>query len=865
MRNAAESRMGCHARRAGAGWLVFLWMICTSLVGCLGSVAGNQPPTAEDQDVATALDTAVVITLAASDLDAGDTLTYTIVTLPAGGTLRDPLGGDIAAVPHVLAGGGNSVRYTPNSGSSGEDTFDFRANDGSVDSNDATVSITIGTAPPADAIIDEDTTVESLEIADGTETQLRSGAKLTVTGDARIDGTLSSLDGLLVLEVTGDLTIEGTLRALHSADPELMDDASFNDQPVGIYIIVGDGAVTIGTNAVLETHGHIVVTDDASVLEGTPGDAFDEVEDVGSNDLATLVPLPPDHDAFDEAAPKLVPPGVFRVLQPALPPVTVMGNWPPAGMAPPPGDRPVWIFRFNGERDLVLDNWTVNGPAAPNGDADDSTDDAGESASGGNGKNGLRLNIFNNGGAINITNTVTLNLADGGDGGSATSACASATGGNGGSSGNFRMTARNGISLTGGTLIINPGQSGSGGDATVTQGAAGAAGCPGAAGADATATGGTGADNRKRIFVRGNVTGLTNLTIGDLIAGDGGDATAEACDGGNGIACCDGGPGGSATATGGGGGEASLNVGGLPINTSDALGGDGGEATATGGEGGNGGNCKFGDGGDGGDGGSAVATGGAGGNATNNGNGTSVGGDSGPAAGTGGNGGSGGDSGFGVPGAGGGAGGGSASTGAAGTGASDGAAGDTTGDPGADGANGGVLGGIVVFCIPLGGLVMDLPEGPIPPGMREGPVNNSDNTAQVGTITFNLPDLESENYQKGTNPIDHIGIGNGYLEINVASLDLGATQAGVVGGLRIEPLSTFGNVVANPMRVQALDADGNLIDEREIPEIPNNFGNPNNAEAIEVTLNVEQSVDRFRIVVADGTFVTFLRIYLLDP
>ena len=97
------------------------------------------------------------------------------------------------------------------------------------------------------------------------------------------------------------------------------------------------------------------------------------------------------------------------------------------------------------------------------------------------------------------------------------------------------------------------------------KGAAAAAGCPGGSGAGAPATGGAGGANRKRLFVRGSVNGLENVTIGTLSGGAGGEATATGCDRGSGSACCDGGVGGDATATGGTGGEASLNVSGLPV------------------------------------------------------------------------------------------------------------------------------------------------------------------------------------------------------------------------------------------------------------------------------------------------------------
>jgi VCBS repeat-containing protein len=90
-------------------------------------IAVNDAPVAQDQTVTTAEDTAATITLVATDVD-GDGLTYIIVTPPAHG------------VAEVV---GNVVIYTPTANYNGPDSFTFKANDGSADSNTATVTITV--------------------------------------------------------------------------------------------------------------------------------------------------------------------------------------------------------------------------------------------------------------------------------------------------------------------------------------------------------------------------------------------------------------------------------------------------------------------------------------------------------------------------------------------------------------------------------------------------------------------------------------------------------------------------------------------------------------------------------------------------
>jgi hypothetical protein len=87
----------------------------------------NDAPVSSTQSVVTDEDTAKSITLAASDID-GNALTYSVVTQPTRGT---------------LSGSGATLTYTPNVNFNGSDSFTFKANDGTVDSNIATVNISV--------------------------------------------------------------------------------------------------------------------------------------------------------------------------------------------------------------------------------------------------------------------------------------------------------------------------------------------------------------------------------------------------------------------------------------------------------------------------------------------------------------------------------------------------------------------------------------------------------------------------------------------------------------------------------------------------------------------------------------------------
>ncbi len=87
----------------------------------------NDQPTAAGQSVTTAEDTAIAITLSGNDID-GDFLSYTVVAQPTHGT---------------LAGTAPNLSYQPTENYNGPDQLKFVANDGTVDSAMAVVSIAV--------------------------------------------------------------------------------------------------------------------------------------------------------------------------------------------------------------------------------------------------------------------------------------------------------------------------------------------------------------------------------------------------------------------------------------------------------------------------------------------------------------------------------------------------------------------------------------------------------------------------------------------------------------------------------------------------------------------------------------------------
>ena len=76
-------------------------------------------------------------------------LTYSITALPAHGTLKDSAGNPITSVPTSLLS--QQVKYTPNPGYSGPDSFTFQIDDG-VSQSSALISLVVGSATCVDGL-----------------------------------------------------------------------------------------------------------------------------------------------------------------------------------------------------------------------------------------------------------------------------------------------------------------------------------------------------------------------------------------------------------------------------------------------------------------------------------------------------------------------------------------------------------------------------------------------------------------------------------------------------------------------------------------------------------------------------------------
>jgi len=144
----------------------------------------NDAPVTVNQTASTNEDEPISITLTATDIDS-DTFSYSLESNTSNGTIN--LSNDV-------------VTYTPNTNWSGTDTFTFKANDGTDDSNTSTVSITVDAVNDAPEI--EDTTLSTF-------TNHSSGSSIELSA-TDIDGD-SSLTFSVVDEPTkGTATINGS-------------------------------------------------------------------------------------------------------------------------------------------------------------------------------------------------------------------------------------------------------------------------------------------------------------------------------------------------------------------------------------------------------------------------------------------------------------------------------------------------------------------------------------------------------------------------------------------------------------------------------------------------------------------------------
>jgi MYXO-CTERM domain-containing protein len=211
----------------------------------------NDAPVAMDGTVNTAQDTLVMETLAATDVD-GDALTFAIATMPANGTL---------VLTDAATG---AFTYEPDMGYVGMDSFTFTANDGTVDSNEATVTIDVGNVNDAPVLADLELTTDE-----------------DVAGSALLDATDADGD-TLTFTISSEPT-NGTVSVDATGEVTYTPDADYNGSD-SFTVVANDGSEN--SNEATVTVTVTPVNDAPFFVDPTP--ATDDVIEVVAGDLVSI-------------------------------------------------------------------------------------------------------------------------------------------------------------------------------------------------------------------------------------------------------------------------------------------------------------------------------------------------------------------------------------------------------------------------------------------------------------------------------------------------------------------------------------------------------------------------------------------------
>lgn len=187
------------------------------------TLSSQSPPIAADSQWSTDEDTAVVVTLTATDAD-GDTLNFTIVDAPAHGN---------------VVGAGASWTYSPATNFTGTDQFTFFVHDGQNQSSLATVTITVNPVndPPIAAsetyTVDEDSVLSLVAPGVlGNDSDVEGDALSASVATGTAHGTLAlAADGALIY--TPDANFFGTDSFTYQAF-----DGTVSSTPVAVSIDV---------------------------------------------------------------------------------------------------------------------------------------------------------------------------------------------------------------------------------------------------------------------------------------------------------------------------------------------------------------------------------------------------------------------------------------------------------------------------------------------------------------------------------------------------------------------------------------------------------------------------------------------------
>ena len=253
----------------------------------------NDPPVAQDGSASGTEDTPVAGTLVATDVDS-EGLTYRLGTQAAHGT--------------VVVNPDGTFTYTPNADFFGTDSFTFLANDGSVDSNAATISLSLAAvndAPQLDLDADDSTAASTYFVTTFTGANVPVSDTDVAIADSDSPTLTSAIIHLLTPGSGDGLSVNGALPTGISA--------SAYDPVTGILTLSGEASLAAYQTAIHQVEFGTTDTSLTSrIIEITVNDGT-----LDSNTAVSTIDL--------EAPPEPPEPPPARAIR---------TGWPPADSCP---------------------------------------------------------------------------------------------------------------------------------------------------------------------------------------------------------------------------------------------------------------------------------------------------------------------------------------------------------------------------------------------------------------------------------------------------------------------------------------------------------------------------------------------------
>jgi subtilisin family serine protease len=248
-------------------------------------VAQNDAPVANSQSVNTDEDTAVAITLTASDAENDSLQDWTVISGPSNGS---------------LSGTAPALTYTPNANYNGGDSFTFTVGDGSATSNTATVTITVAAQNDAPVAVADAFSVNE----GGTATTLTGGNASVRQNDTDAEDGVPSGDVVLGAgPVNGSLTLNtnGTFSYTHNGGETTSDSFTYtvrdsagavsNAATVSIAVVAQNDAPVANSQSVdTNEDTAVAITLTASDAEGGPFVGWSVVSGPANGTLSGTAP-----------------------------------------------------------------------------------------------------------------------------------------------------------------------------------------------------------------------------------------------------------------------------------------------------------------------------------------------------------------------------------------------------------------------------------------------------------------------------------------------------------------------------------------------------------------------------------------------